>query len=144
MKLKLAIVKSCDREGCIVNSVEEGEELRAAYSRLVKGRIKISKNQLVALDHNPSPKELVWRWVRARVDSIDQGSVVLDDGRCHLIQASIPEGLDLHPETGEEVWWCKTGEAVEVHAMIDGLDQEQEERLVNYIHPIITKHYANE
>jgi hypothetical protein len=143
MKLKLAIVKSCDREGCTVQSIEDGTESRIAYSALVNGRIMISKDQLVAFDQNCSPNELVWRWVLASIDSIDQDSFLLDDRRGQLIQASIPAELDLQPEAGEEVWWCKTGEAIEVHARTADLDHEQEMRLVKYIQPIISKHYAN-
>ncbi len=142
MKLKLAIVTSCDREGCIVRSIEDGRESHVAYSALVNGRIMISKDQLVAIDRSTSPNELVWRWVRARVDSIDSGAFLLDDGRGQLIQARVPIELDLQPEVGEEVWWCKTGEAVEVHAMTADLNHEREKRLVEYIQPIISKHYA--
>jgi hypothetical protein len=142
MKLKLAIVKSCDREGCIVQSIEDGNESCAVYSHRVKGKIKISRDQLVALDRNNAPSELVWRWVRAEVDSIDQGSLLLDDRRGQLIRATIPAELDLQLETGEEVWWCKTGEAIEVHARTADFDHEQEKLLVKYIQPIISKHYS--
>lgn len=144
MELKLCIVKSCDQEGCIVNSIEEGEEISAAFSRLVRGRIRIGKDQLVALDMEASPKELVWRWVRGHVDRIEDGSVLLNDGRFQLIEATIPAGLDLHLQSGDEVWWCKTGEAVEVHAKTANFDHVHEERLVRYIHPIIKKHYSNQ
>ncbi len=143
MKLKLAIVTSCDREGCTVQSVEDGRESRVAYSALVHGRIMIGKDQLVALDQSCSPNQLVWRWVRASIDSIDEGSFLLDDGRGQLIRASVPSELDLQPEAGEEVWWCKTGEGIEVHARTADLDHAQEKRLVIYIQPIISKHYAN-
>jgi hypothetical protein len=142
MKLKLAIVKSCDREGCTVQSIEDGKESRVTYSTLVNGRIMISVDQLVAIDRSNSPNELVWRWVRADVDSIDGGSILLDDRRGQLIQASVPTELDLQPEVGEEVWWCKTAEAIEVHARTADFDHEQERRLVKYIKPIISEQYS--
>ncbi len=144
MKLKLAIVRSCDQDGCIVNRIEDGEELSISYSRLVKGRIKISKDHLVALDTDPSPMELVWRWIRAEVDQVEAGSVVLDDRRGQLIPAFIPTELELDLKAGEEVWACKTAESVEVHARTSGFGRAQEERLISYFQPVIEKHYAAE
>jgi hypothetical protein len=144
MKLKLAIVRSCDQDGCIVNRIEDGEELSISYSRLVKGRIKISKDHLVAMDTDRSPMELVWRWIRAEVDQVEAGSVVLDDRRGQLIPAFIPTELELDLKPGEEVWWCKTAESVEVHARTSGFGRAQEERLISYFHPVIEKHYADE
>lgn len=144
MKLILGIVKSCDPDGCIISSIDNGEELSAAYSPLVKGRIKISKNQLVALDLGRSPMELVWRWISAKVDRLENDIVVLDDGRCQLIQATNPPELNLHLEAGDEVWACKTDEGAEVHARIADLDHSHEERLVRYVRPMIEKIYASE
>lgn len=144
MKLKLGIVMSCDPDGCIVSSIGDGEEFSAKFSPLVKGRIKISKNQLVALDLARSPKELVWRWIAAKVDRLENDTVVLDDGRCQLLQATNPPELNLHLEAGDEVWACKTEEGAEVHARTEDLDHAHEERLVRYVRPMIEKQYATE
>jgi hypothetical protein len=143
MKLKLAIVKSCDQEGCIVNSIGDEEELSVAYSRLVKERIKISENQLVAMDLDRPNKELVWRWIRTDIDQVLEDSVVLDDRRCQLLPAFVPPELALKLEIGDEVWACKTGEAIEVHAKTGDLDHDREMHLIRYIQPIILKHHAN-
>ncbi|MGB4863961.1 MAG: hypothetical protein WBO97_16020 [Tepidiformaceae bacterium] len=75
MDLKLATVVDCDDTGCRVRLVHTGQTVRASFSAQVKDRVRIRKDQLVALrDTNGSP-EIAWRWFRGVVEAIDHAGV---------------------------------------------------------------------
>lgn len=54
-----------------------GTHLHAAYSPLVKDRIRIRERQLVALDMAASPPEIVWRWYIGEVESVTSDTIVV-------------------------------------------------------------------
>lgn len=143
MNLTLAVVKACSDDGCSVQVVKDGPEIKGCYSGLVKDRIQIRPHQLVAIDRDAHPNEIVWRWVRGKVDKFEGESVIVDDGKCQLIPAGIPREMDLTLHANDEIWWCSLPQDIEVHDKIIDGEPEKPDQLLTYIKPIIEAIYAN-
>ncbi len=72
MKLELGISLSCTETGCQVRLVKSGTVISAQYSALVRDRIRIRAEELVAVDLGPPVPEIVWRWVLGRVLEVNE------------------------------------------------------------------------
>ena len=142
MKLELAVVLSCSENGCRVRTLKGDTLIEALYASLVKNRIKIQPEHLVAIDVSGNTPEIVWRWIRAAVLEIKASSVdVVGDMGGHRAEVSLVPDLPLELSIDDEVWVCGTGRAYEVHDLIVDGKPAHPERLLNYIKPIIKEIY---
>ena len=138
MKLELAVVMACTEAGCRVKSLGKGTPFEARYSQLVKNRIRIQPNHLVAVDRIGNSPEVVWRWIRAAVLEVKEHTVdVVGDLDGHRGEVDRVPDLPLELNLDDEVWVCGTGRAYEVHDLILDGKPTHPERLVEYITPII-------
>ena len=141
MKLELAVVLACNETGCLVVSLKENSPIEARYSSLVQDRIKIQPEQLVAINTDTNPPEIVWRWIRAAVIELTADIVVVDDMQGHPTKVSLASDLPLTLELDDEVWTCSTGRNYEIHDIILDGKPTQPDRLLEYITPIIEEIY---
>jgi hypothetical protein len=144
MNLELALVISCTNKGCLVRTVNGDELVETCYSALVQDRIKIKPDQLVAIDKSVDPPEIMWRWVSAIVDRIEDERILVSDGKCTLISHAIVHALNLDLEPDDDVWVCNVGHDFEVHDNIVRGKPEHPERLLAYIEPTIISTYKEE
>ena len=143
MNLKLAIVKSCSETGCRVITLDSNSPLNVNYSKLVQDRIKIRPGQMVALNTETNPPEIVWRWIRTAVFELTADVIVVDDMQGHPAQVSRVNELPLILSENDEVWACSTGSNFEVHDIIMDEKPTKPNRLIKYITPIINDIYNN-
>jgi hypothetical protein len=108
---------------------------------MVQDRIIIKPDQLIAIDKSVDPPEILWRWVRAKVDKFEDGRVLVSDGKCTLISHAIVHELNLNIEPDDDVWVCNVGHDFEVHDKIVAGKPEHPERLLAYIEPTIISIY---
>lgn len=142
MKLELAIVVDCGATGCHVNPLKGSASIKVRYSSLVqKYGIRIRPAQLVAVDVSANPPEIVWRWLRATVIEVKADMVGVDDMRGHPATVSRVSDLPLTLALNDEVWFCGTGRAYEVHDVITDGKPTHPNRLLEYIAPIIAGIY---
>ena len=142
MKLELAIVLACTKTGCRVITLKD-VNIEARYSSLVQDRVMIQPKQLVVVDTNTNPPEIVWRWLRAAVIEINSDIVVIDDMQGHPGKVSLVLDLPLPLTLDDEVWVCSTGRAYEVQDIIVDGKPTHPKRLLEYIVPIIDEVYKN-
>ncbi len=141
MKLELAIVLACNETGCRVEPVKDNSSIEAKYSSLVQNRIKIQPEQLVAINTEINPPEIVWRWLRGAVVERTTDIIVVDDMQGHPAKVSLVSDLPLTLEIDDEVWTCSTGRAYEIHDIILNGKPTHPDRLLKYITPIIEEVY---
>ena len=141
MKLELAIVLACSDTGCHVNPIEGEALIKARFSSLVQNRIMIQPAHLVAIDMSANPPEIVWRWLRAAVIELNADIVAVDDMQGHPAKVSRVPNLPLTLALDDEVWVCSTGRAYEVHDIIVDRKPAHQNRLLEYIVPIIDDVY---
>ena len=141
MKLELALILSCTNTGCLVSMVDMDEQVETRYSVLVQDRIMIEPNQLVTVDMSVDPPEIVWRWVRAKVDKFEDERVLVSGAKRILISHAYIQELNLDIAPDDEVWVCKVGHDCEVHDKIVEGKPEHPEQLLAYIEPIILSIY---
>ena len=144
MKLELAITLSCDEAGCFLSPVNGDARFKAVYSSLVKDRIHIQSEQMVAVNVDAHPPQIVWRWIRAAVIELEPEIVVVGEIQGHPAKVSLVPELPLKLEIDDEIWTCGTGRAYEVHdRIVDGMPT-QPVLLLAYITPIIEEIYKKE
>lgn len=98
MKLKLALVLTCNENGSSVKTVPDNSTFEAVFSSLVvQKRIKIQPDQLVAINMDANPPEIVWRWLRAVVLETGGDTVVVDDIKGHPAKVSSVSDLPFNP-----------------------------------------------
>ena len=141
MNLELAIVLACNKAGCRVTLVKDNLPIEARYSSLVQDRIKIQPEQMVAIDMNANPPEIVWRWLRAAIVELTTDIVVMDELYGHPAKVSLPPDLPLELALDDEVWTCSTGRDIEIHDLILDGKPTDPNRLLKYITPIIEEVY---
>lgn len=141
MNLELAIVSTCHKTGCHVARVKDNSFVEAVYSALVQDRIKIQPEQLVAIDTDADPPEIVWRWLRAAVIELGADIVVVDDMKGHPAKVSLVSDLPLTLAIDDEVWTCSTGRDYEIHDLILDGKPTDPNRLLKYITPIVEEIY---
>ena len=141
MKLELAIVLACHKTGCRVASLKDNLPIEALYSSLVRDRIKIQPEQMVAINTDANPPEIVWRWLRAAVIEQTSDTIVVDDMKGHPAKVSFVPDLPLTLTLDDEVWTCSTGRAYEIHDIILDGRPTHPNRLLKYITPIIEEIY---
>ncbi len=141
MQLELALVQSCAPTGCRVQR-RDGSVIDAIYSPLVRDRIDIHPQQLVALDMAADPPQIVWRWVRARAHELTPSTVIVDDGRATLVELVRVAALDVAVAEGDDLWTCRTGGPPELHDRAVGGWPADPTRLLAYIRPVIEAIYS--
>lgn len=141
MKLELAIVSNCHKTGCQVVLLKDNSSVEVLYSARVQDRIQIQSEQLVAIDTDANPPEIVWRWLRAAVIELTEDIVVVDDMQGHPAKVSLVPVLPLDLEIDDEVWTCSTGHDYEIHDIILDGKPTRPNRLLQYITPIIKEIY---
>jgi len=141
MKLELAIVLSCKKTGCRISPLDNNAPIEAVYSSLVQDRIMIQPEQMVAINTDTNPPEIVWRWLRAAVIDLDQDIVVVDDMQGHPAKISLVPDMPLSLRINDEVWVCGTGHGYEAQDTITEGKPTHSSRLLKYIAPIIEEIY---
>ena len=141
MKLELATVLACNKTGCRVVPLKDNSPIEARYSSLVQDRIKIQPEQLVAINTDTNPPEIVWRWIRAAVIELTADIVVVDDMQGHQAKVSLVSDLPLALTLDDEVWTCSTGHNFQIHDIIIDGKPTHPNRLLKYITPIIEEIY---
>ena len=133
MKLELAVVLACTESGCQVKPIRNDTLIEARYSPLVKNRIRIQPNHLVAVDTSGDSPEIVWRWIRAALIEVDERAVAVV-GDIHGERGEVTRAPDLPLELNpdDETWVCGTGRAYEVHDLIVDGKPAHPERLLEY------------
>jgi hypothetical protein len=142
MNLELGITIGCTEIGCQVQCVSDDRVISTNYSALVLDRIRIRKQQLVAIDTSPLIPEIVWRWVRAIVLEVNDESVGIEDCLGQIEFASRVSELPLRLSIGDEIWFCNTDQELEVHDLIVNGKPAHPDQLIEYITPIIKRVYA--
>jgi len=90
LNFELGTVVACDESGCNVRLVSSGDTIHAAFSEQVKDRIRIRRQQLVAVNRAVEPPQVAWRWFRGIVESVDEAGVSvrrldLAPGACKVV-----------------------------------------------------------
>lgn len=142
MNLELAVTVSCIDTGCQVKLVNGDEVTDTKYSNLVQDRIRIEPHQLVAVDTSLLIPEIMWRWLRASVVEVNKSSVGIQSESGRVDFASRVSQLDLNLSIGDEVWFCKTDQDLEVHDQIVDGKPSHPDQLLEYISPIINRVYS--
>ncbi len=121
MHLELAVVLTCDADGCRVKPVESGAEYTARYSAMIRARgLGIHPGQLVAVDMDPPVPEISWRWHRVKVIETGESQVMVDNRGQQISAARVP-GLPVTIQPGDEVWITGLGGDFELHGqVVDG------------------------
>ena len=143
MKLELAIVLSCTKTGCHVAPLKNNSHINVRYSSLVQDRIMIRPEQMVAVNTDTNPPEIVWRWLRAAVIDLTTDIIVVDDMQGHPAKVSLVSELPLTLTVDDEILTCGTGQDFEIHDIIVDGKPTHPKRLLRYITPIIEEIYRN-
>jgi hypothetical protein len=104
MKLTLAIALECSPTECRVQLLDADTPITVRYSPPVQARLIIRPGQLVALDTNPTPPEIVYRWHYARVEQLKGANALIDNHRGQLVEVVPAEGLEVAPQVGDWVF----------------------------------------
>lgn len=144
MRLELALTSSCSDSGCQVKLLGGDEVIATRYSDLVRDRIQIRPQQLVAIDMSLPIPEIVWRWIRAIVLEVNDNSVGIEDDLGHVLFVSKVATLPLMLSVGDQVWCCNTDKDHEVHDRIVDGEPADPHQLLEYITPIIERIYSIE
>jgi hypothetical protein len=143
MNLEFAETVSCTDTGCQVKLVSNDEVIETKYSDLVHDRIRIESQQLVAIDTSLHIPEIIWRWVRAILIEVNETSVGIRGSSGRVDFVSRVAKLPLNLSIGDEVWFCKTDQDLEVHDLIVEGKPAHPDQLLEYITPIIERVYAS-
>ncbi|MGO8969539.1 MAG: hypothetical protein ACLQDQ_08205 [Myxococcaceae bacterium] len=107
MELTLAVALECSPTECQVELVEGGETRTVKVSSPMQAVLKIFPGQLVALDTNLSPPEIVYRWHYAKVERVEGEKLVLGGMGGRTIEVRKAPGLETAPRAGD--WVFATG-----------------------------------
>ena len=117
LELELAIVLSCTGAGCRVQIAESESVIDAAFTGAVRDTIRIRRGELVAIDRAAAPPAIAWRWMRGRVDAIEDGRAVVtrldaEDGAIGETPARLGgvDRLSPRPALGDIVFYTRVGE----------------------------------
>jgi ubiquinone/menaquinone biosynthesis C-methylase UbiE len=105
MNLQLAIASSCTGTGCQVQPLDSDVHIDADYSEaVIDYGITISPGDLVAVDYAFDPPQVVFRWMLARVERVENGQVFAGSA-CGGSQAlTLAEGLEANIAAGDDVF----------------------------------------
>ena len=100
---------------------ETGQVIKAAYSPLVRDRVRIRQRQLVAIDTAAAPPQISWRWFIGEVEAVGPEGVSvrrLDQpaGSCRVVSNPLPGNP---VSVGSEVYYGHTDDW-EVVATVSG------------------------
>lgn len=107
MNLALAVAKECSPTECRVELVDSGEVISCQVSGPMQAVLKIFPGQLVALDTNLNPPEIVYRWHYGKVEGVEGDKVILGGMGGRTIEVGKAPGLEVEPQVGD--WVFATG-----------------------------------
>ncbi|HYF62922.1 MAG TPA: hypothetical protein VD886_08930 [Herpetosiphonaceae bacterium] len=149
MHLTLALLESVGPRSCDIRWLDGGALGRAQIAPAMHDqRIKLQPRQLVAVDTAAAPAQIVWRWLRGRVDYQVDGFVVVNNQlyqpgcRVPISVARVPDELGLSPAIGDEVFYTLGPDGVVVDVAADGLPLHAQ-RLGADLFPAIEEIYAD-
>ena len=105
MDLQLAIALSCTDAGCQVHLLDEKSRLDAAYSEpVVEYGIIVRPGDLVAVNRETDPPQVVFRWALAAVEQVE-GERIFIDTPCSRGRPMVrAEGLEADIAAGDKVF----------------------------------------
>ena len=101
---ELAVVISCSEQGCRVRPAQGPETLDVVYTARMKNRVMIHPGQLLAINLQTHPPEILWRWYRMQIASFGAEDLVLDDRGVRQVMAQRAPGFDTDLAVGDWVW----------------------------------------
>jgi hypothetical protein len=107
MKLALAIALECSSTEYKVELIDGREIITAKISIPMQAVLKIFPGQLLALDTNLNPPEIVYRWHRGKIERVDGERLVLGGMGGRTIEVGKARGLEANPQPGD--WVFATG-----------------------------------
>ncbi len=104
MKLILAVALECSPTECKVERVEGGENTTARVSSAMQAVLKIFPGQLLALNMECAPPEIVYRWHFCKVERIEGTNLVLGAMGGRTLEVGRAPGLDAEVRVGDSVF----------------------------------------
>jgi ubiquinone/menaquinone biosynthesis C-methylase UbiE len=138
MNLQFAIASSCTSTGCQVQFLDSDVRVDADYSEpVVDYGIIIRPSDLVAVDRVPNPPQVVFRWMLARVERVENGQIFTDSACSRSQPLTLAEGLEAEIAVGDKVFIAYG----EVHDVSIGGRPANPERLRTAFFPKIEAMY---
>lgn len=108
MHLQLARVRSGSPTGCDVAYLDTDVTEHVGFGAAVVDRIRVRRDDLVAVDVDARPPEIVWRWWHGVVEAVSEGSADVRrptaDGSA-VKPVVVPEELRPAVRPGMSVWF---------------------------------------
>jgi hypothetical protein len=155
MNLELAIVISGSPSGCLVQYLGQTEPVQAEFSAPVRDRIRIRREQLVVVDRDVTPPQIVWRLFHGKVHAVDgervtvsrlDGDVEHVGGNGLMLGLVAPgPGFESPVAVGDVVFYehgRTAGDAGELHDVALAGRPAHPERLRARLFPKIVETYA--
>jgi SAM-dependent methyltransferase len=106
MNLQLAIVLSCTDKRCQVRLLDEGTCFDTDYSESVmEYRIIVRPGDLVAVDRELDPPQVVFRWSLAKVVRVENQQIFIDLAGGRSLSLARAEGLEVNIAKGDSVFF---------------------------------------
>ena len=154
MQLEFAVALVCDPTGCRVQYLDREETGVAEYSAPVRDRIRIRRDQLVAINRSTQPPQIVWRLFHGKVHAVDGDTVTVsrldgatehagDDGLLLRRVTPVPD-LEAPVAVGDVVFYQhgKTADAGELYDIAAGGRPAHPARVGARLFPKIVAAYA--
>ncbi len=105
MHLELALVVARKEDGCSVVPLGRSAPVAAGFAGPFRSRAgSLPEGSLVALDVRPGTPEVVWRWFPARVLTVTDDVLSLDEPVHGVISARVHDRLPRRPLIGQTVY----------------------------------------
>lgn len=105
MELTLATVEVTSDLGCSVRLFDTNQLIEAHYAQLMLNySIRVQVGDLVAVNMAPEPHQIVFRWERAVVASVDGDNVLIDDGIQRTRSVRLNGALEQPLASGDAVY----------------------------------------
>lgn len=154
MRLEFAIALECDPTGCRVQYLDCEETGVAEYAAPVRDRIRIRRDQLVAVDRSTQPPQIVWRLFHGKVHAVDGDTVTVSrldgdlehvgDGGLLLRRVTPAPDLEAPVSVGDVVFYehGRDAEDGELHDLAAGGRPAHPARVGARLFPKIITTYA--
>ena len=113
MQLELAVAETCDPTTCRVRALN-GTRTTARYAAPVQDKVKVRPGDLVALNREAEPPEVVWRWWHGTVERVEGERAVVSrnvtqrqpgDPQRATMEAALPPELAGQVQPGDTVYF---------------------------------------
>jgi hypothetical protein len=143
--LDFAIAVACNESGCQVRLTGSQETLAANYAPQVLNKVKIRPGQLVVINRQSEPPEIVWRWYCTDVTTAGRDDLVVAD-RERLLSAHRAPGFETNLGESDKVWVGGLGDGTweALDRVSPAGELSQPDRVRAYAFPIIQKSYEGE